>query len=101
MLIVTVCCEEPGYSTTPTINDRVSFLFLISKSKRMGFFLNNTFVPILTKEIKKAPTCGALSTGSKNYFLAARSKEAMISAFAASALSQPSTLTHLPFSRSL
>lgn len=58
MLIVTVCCEEPGYSTTPTINDRVSFLFLISKSKRMGFFLNNTFVPILTKEIKKPRYAG-------------------------------------------
>ncbi len=36
----------------------------------------------------KALTSGALSMcGGKNYFLAARSKEAMISAFAASALS--------------
>lgn len=49
MFIMTVCCEQPGYSTTPTINDRTSFLFLMSKSKRMEFFLNNPFLPILTK----------------------------------------------------
>jgi hypothetical protein len=58
MFIMTVCCEQPGYSTTPTINDRVSFLFLISKSKRMGFILNDPFVPILTKEIKKPRPAG-------------------------------------------
>ncbi len=37
----------------------------------------------------------------QNYFFAARSKEATISALAASAFSHPSTFTHLPFSRSL
>jgi hypothetical protein len=39
MIIMTVCCEQPGYSTTPTINDRVSFLVLMSKTKGMGLFL--------------------------------------------------------------
>ncbi len=36
-----------------------------------------------------------------DYFFAARSKDSMISAFADAASSQPSTLTHLPFSKSL
>ncbi|EEW3677218.1 hypothetical protein D6R51_22745 [Escherichia coli] len=37
----------------------------------------------------------------RTYLFFARSKEATISALAASAFSQPSTFTHLPFSRSL
>jgi hypothetical protein len=44
MIIMTVCCEQPGYSTTPTINDRVSFLVLMSKTKGMGLFLKIQFV---------------------------------------------------------
>lgn len=52
---------------------------------------------------KNLCTAGAIRGFSEktDYFFAARSKEATISALAASALSQPSTFTHLPFSRSL
>jgi hypothetical protein len=58
MIIMTVCCEQPGYSTTPTINDRVSFLFLIFKTKVMGLFLKIKFVLLSTREIKKPRLAG-------------------------------------------